>query len=193
MKNLTLALSALVLSAGLSPSAQATNISYNFTATTTGNVSAYFVSESADDTSFVGLNVNGVSTGIWALNNQTSSKGNSFNFGSVNAGDVLTFKLFNKTQNQTFFSDASLNNDGKVHIQTSDWTGTSGKQGIPAGLLVAFEDRPFPGSDFDFNDAKYVFTNVSASPVPVPAAIWLFGSAMLGFLGIGKRNRSDLS
>jgi hypothetical protein len=35
-----------------------------------------------------------------------------------------------------------------------------------------------------------IFGNTSApSPVPVPAAIWLFGTALLGFVGISKRKK----
>jgi len=42
-------------------------------------------------------------------------------------------------------------------------------------------------SDFTiFSDATYaVWTPVSA--VPIPAAIWLFGTAMIGLVGFGKR------
>ena len=29
--------------------------------------------------------------------------------------------------------------------------------------------------------------NITASPVPLPAAVWLFGSALMGFLGLQKR------
>jgi hypothetical protein len=31
---------------------------------------------------------------------------------------------------------------------------------------------------------------VAVSPVPVPAALWLFGSAMLGFLGVSRRKKA---
>jgi hypothetical protein len=31
---------------------------------------------------------------------------------------------------------------------------------------------------------------ITASPVPVPGAIWLFGSAMAGLLGVSKRKRA---
>jgi succinate dehydrogenase/fumarate reductase cytochrome b subunit len=42
------------------------------------------------------------------------------------------------------------------------------------------------------SSAKVWFDNVTisnSSPVPVPAAVWLFGSGLLGFFGISKRNR----
>jgi len=30
---------------------------------------------------------------------------------------------------------------------------------------------------------------LSTSPVPIPAAIWLFGTALIGLLGFGKRRK----
>lgn len=32
--------------------------------------------------------------------------------------------------------------------------------------------------------------SAAASPVPIPAAVWLFGSSVLGLLGLGRRKRS---
>jgi hypothetical protein len=40
---------------------------------------------------------------------------------------------------------------------------------IPVGTFVAWEDLPFPASDFNYNDLNLVFTNVSVSP-PDPIA-----------------------
>jgi hypothetical protein len=40
---------------------------------------------------------------------------------------------------------------------------------IPVGTFVAWEDLPFPASDFNYNDLNLVFTNVSVS-VPDPIA-----------------------
>ncbi len=34
---------------------------------------------------------------------------------------------------------------------------------------------------------------IATSAVPVPAAVWLFGSAIVGFLGIGRRNKNRLT
>jgi hypothetical protein len=36
------------------------------------------------------------------------------------------------------------------------------------------------------SDVNYVWR---ASPVPVPAAVWLFGSALLGLVGVSRRNK----
>lgn len=37
---------------------------------------------------------------------------------------------------------------------------------------------------------KYT-VNLTASPVPIPAAVWLFGSAMAGLIGFGRRNNKS--
>ncbi len=39
----------------------------------------------------------------------------------------------------------------------------------------------------DDRDNDYAFAGAHISPVPVPAAVWLFGTAMLGLLGIRRR------
>lgn len=50
------------------------------------------------------------------------------------------------------------------------------------GYLVNIQH---PGSG---NDALWSITQVSA--VPVPAAVWLFGSGLLGLVGIARGNRA---
>src|SRR4051812_37895184 len=55
---------------------------YSFTATTTGDIVAYFVSKGeADYTNTLSLQVNGVAAGDYVLNNQTSAYGDAYNFG----------------------------------------------------------------------------------------------------------------
>ena len=65
--------------------------------------------------------------------------------------------------------------------------------------------RPFPGYAYVFS-MSYGFTNYGAvttplfygwavhsgdvGPVPVPAAVWLFGSGLLGLVGIGRRKKA---
>lgn len=50
------------------------------------------------------------------------------------------------------------------------------------------------GSGFDdvlgLGVASFVSYDLGAIPVPVPAAVWLFGSALLGFVGISRRRKS---
>jgi hypothetical protein len=48
------------------------------------------------------------------------------------------------------------------------------------------------GSDYytrGKNTAEYLTAALTVSPVPVPAAIWLFGTALIGFVGMSRRTK----
>ena len=38
-------------------------------------------------------------------------------------------------------------------------------------------------------DNKILFDSITVEPVPVPAAVWLFGSGLIGLLSMAKRNK----
>jgi hypothetical protein len=164
---------------------------YSFTAAFTGDVIAYFAGSSAGFENTLGLQINGVSTGIFGLNNHTSALGDSINLGFAHAGDVLTFVMHNISPgNGDLFSDPALNGlydglpAGTQHIYSTRYTATSPIiDSIPAGVFVSFEDLPFRNSNFNYDDLNFVFTNVTASETPVPAALPLFASG-LGWLGL---------
>jgi hypothetical protein len=46
---------------------------------------------------------------------------------------------------------------------------------------------PIAGADID---AIGAITTVAVEPIPVPAALWLFGSGLLGLVGIARRKRA---
>ena len=52
--------------------------------------------------------------------------------------------------------------------------------------ILAWEDLRFLG-DRDYNDLVVRVSGVSHMAVPVPAAVWLFGSGLLGLLTIARR------
>ena len=68
-------------------------MTYTFTAASTGDIIAYFAipNVTASDTEEIGLLVNGVSTGVFGLDNHASYLGEAFDLGHANAGDTLTF------------------------------------------------------------------------------------------------------
>ena len=148
---------------------------YTFTAHATGDVVAYFAGSSADITTELGLQVNGVSTGVFGLNNHSSAVGASLNLGHANAGDVLTFVLRPVCPCYSWlatdaFSNPALNAtyDGGVgiqHVYATPYTATSPIiDAIPVGTFVAWEDLPgMAHPDFDYNDLTFVITNVSVS------------------------------
>jgi len=183
---LALALSTYAFSAGAAPTPYAdtgteNSIQYSFVAQTTGDIIAYFVDKGgAIYTNTLSITVNGVASAVSGLSNQSSSYGDSLNFGSVNAGDSIVFTLNVTDTGANWYSDKSLNSDGVNRIYSSAF---SGDEFLPAGTYVAFEDL----TDFNYLDEQFVVTNVTAPAVPVPATVWLFGSGLLGLAGVTRR------
>lgn len=49
---------------------------------------------------------------------------------------------------------------------------------------IAIDSPWFPGSFMTFN------VDLSPNPVPIPSAVWLFGSGLLGLIGVARRKKS---
>ena len=167
-------------------------VTYTFTAATTGDVIGYFAGSGAGYDEQVGLLVNGVLTGAgYGLDDHSSTVGDTFNFGSVTVGDTLTFvdRIIDFSENVGYvYSDPALNVsydwlyyvDSHNHIYSTAAAAGQIDPLIPAGTYVAFEDLPFPGSDFNYFDDTFVFTNVATQQNGVPD-----GASTLSLLGIG--------
>jgi hypothetical protein len=161
-----------------------------FTAVSSGDLMAYFYDSGATFNEDLGLFVNGVQQGGYALEDHASSFGDSVNFGHVNAGDDIVFALRVADTNYTLYSDLFGNPDFVSHVYTTSFAGeTRGDITIPAGTFVGFEDSLLPFSDFNYNDEAFVFTNVSSTVVtPEPGSpLLLAGGALVIALGILRK------
>jgi hypothetical protein len=55
-----------------------------------------------------------------------------------------------------------------------------------AGRIISFSADPLTGI---IGSGDFTFAAAAASPVPIPAAVWLFGSGLLGLIGVARRRR----
>lgn len=142
--------------------------------TSTDHVLATYQGNSAQYSNDLYLN------GEFIFNNHSTSIGTVVDLGSFEIGTELVFQLHvNDTGNDFYTGAAARNPDGHTHARVQEeWE--------PNVTLVSFEDL-FNGA-FEYNDLSFSFTNTSTTnPVPIPGAVWLFGSGLAGLIGLNRR------
>ena len=169
---------------------------YAFTAAATGDIVGYFAGSTASFNEEVGLIADGVPTGGFGLDDHSSSIGQSFDFGPVTAGETLVFEDYVFNESEGVYSDPSMNiaydsidGGGGVanhnHIYSVAVTAGEVYSGSPAGTYVAFEDLPFPGSDYNYFDDTFIFTNVATVTHGLPDVSSTFVLAALAIAAVG--------
>ena len=174
----------------------------SLTASATGTVVGYFAGSDAGDNDTIELwDVTQNTFSGFLLPNHNSTVGAPTTFLSVNAGDTLVFILSNDSTGQLEDSvndngvPTAFSTDGYNHAYTTAYTGSI--SGLPSGLTgtyVGMEDlavtglKPLSGSDLDYNDDTFVFTNIDPpSATPEPSSFALFGTGLLGAAGLIRR------
>lgn len=175
-------------------------VTYTFTAAATGDITAYFAGSGASYDEQLGMLDNGVLTASgFGLDDHSSTIGESFNLGSVTAGDVLTFVVDVTSPNLgDIYSNPALNtsydlNGSKGHNHIYSQPYTAGEipafGAIPTGTYVAFEDLQFPDSNFNYFDETYVFTDVATTTSTAPDATSSLALLGMGFAGLTMLRR----
>jgi len=131
-------------------------------------------SVSAPDSATVSFNL---ATGLATYNGTSATIGTTFGF-------YLTTPEGN---GYTYYSHASLNDDGFDHFMLFDTSDNSVGSLMGADLVVAMEDL-YGGGDQDYNDMVVGVSDVAPAPVPEPATLLLIGSGLLG-MGIFRRKK----
>ena len=52
------------------------------------------------------------------------------------------------------------------------------------------QDGPFGNNYANFDAQELTITSYTPSAIPVPAAVWLFGSGLLGLVGVARRKKA---
>lgn len=103
--------------------------------------------------------------------------------GVLNSGNVPFLWALDPSKAPLWTSLESQNSDGLDHMVTWLITGSDGKPNNSIGSwVIAWEDLP-GGGDRDFND---LVVELSVAPVPIPSAILLLSSGLIGLVGIGR-------
>ena len=96
---------------------------------------------------------------------------------TLSSGNVSFLWALDPSGSPLWTSLPSQNSDGLDHMVTWHIAGTNGK------YVIAWEDFEF-GGDQDFND---LVVEVQISPVPIPSAILLLGSGLIGLVGLRRK------
>lgn len=143
-------------------------VTYTTTKTDLDLTATFLGSDAGYNSNFL-LFVNGEQRDVTISN--TSKEGTTFDFGSVQAGDKISFGLDVLNTKETWLSNGS-NSDSMQHFQTS--VSEKGE------LIIGVEDLKGLG-DKDFNDVMVSLENVSPVPEPETYAMLLVGLGVLAF------------
>ncbi len=134
-----------------------------------------------------GVNFNNTNFGITVFDGMATNQGPAYvHHGGWNSslnGTPVPTGLGFTSADIVKSTDAS----GAVPVDLNTVTFTAQAGQLYTIALGGYRD----GTWFDTTDG-YVL-NVTSSPVPVPAAVWLLGSALAGIAGLGRRRRSGWS
>lgn len=110
--------------------------------------------------------------------------------GSPAVSEVDNFALRYLDNTGGILADSMPQNFGGT-INSSTWTTITYDLGIvPVGAVAAFLE--FSQAIGPFDSAQILIDNVNleVAQVPVPAAVWLFGSGLLGLIGVARRKKA---
>ena len=124
-------------------------------------------------------------------------------FGASNPwelGDSVNLKLFDSSNfllmdldlTNPFIDPLSVTTSSLLLAQTSDLMGSFVVTSIDSAFDLVLEPVNFHlrlGSDFS-TQADATFSLVPPAAVPLPAAAWLFGTALIGFIGFSRRRKA---
>lgn len=120
--------------------------------------------------------------GSGLLNSTQTNKTGDFKCSSSFTGTIVQNCLFDGGP----YGSAGQPTPSQVWMLASIDPDGDGVMGIPMAA-----NGPFAGFNANFQATMGGIADVSDIPVPIPAAVWLFGSGLLGLVGIARRKKKS--
>ncbi len=138
---------------------------------------------------FTGLHLGGTNTpGSYSLGFSEAIVSIEIEFDALSSVGTLPVEtLFNFATNSGAANISYINQFGTTFDGSTVTSAANDGQGIISlsGLFNSFSFDHDQGAQFGFVIERVV---VNTSPVPVPAAVWLFGSGLIGLIGMKKQS-----
>jgi len=106
-------------------------------------------------------------------------------------GDTQTrafIQVFDASPTPNLLYDTNL--DTRALAQPDSWTDGELSVALDPNWTEGFLSVGFYNLTGNYDGSGMFYDNVNFSIVPVPAAIWLFGSGLIGLIGIARRKKS---
>jgi hypothetical protein len=133
-----------------------------------------------------------------APNTSTATHVNSTMTAQIDGG--ATFMLDGETPNGTFSGTSSIldPDDLFYNILASDEFSVSVGQTVTIGGISIFSNPGLVAINTAFDQTAVLWDGVSnalsastsLNPIPLPAAVWLFGSGLIGLVGVARRKKA---
>jgi hypothetical protein len=118
-------------------------------------------------------------------------------YGYLNQGPTPLATTFWNTTNVPGCAPGScinVNPSGMLPLVTDTAENTNIGYSTPGNMIGVggnpMQDGPFAGFNANFDASSLTVTGYTVAPIPVPAAVWLFGSGLLGLVGVARRRKS---
>ena len=124
---------------------------------------------------------------------------------NTNDGNRLTLGLYENATRFPFNSPTrpgmNISGNGRGNNRLGGWFDIREVEYDTLGILsvLAVDFRQFDESENQIGPSLFgslrfnsdIALNYSGSPVPVPAAVWLFASGIIGMIGLGRRKKTS--
>jgi hypothetical protein len=124
--------------------------------------------------------------------------GTNADFNPQNPGHIETVIEDWTGAELTLVSESSMNSGraGLIDVDANVYAIHFGDNELVFGFADRPDDFTFAGLDYDISNYRaYQCDNcgsIQTNEVPLPAAVWMFGSAMLGLGGIARKRKAQV-